>query len=146
MSLLPMTPTPSHLPVSDCVLPRRGRTIAIVAGQASQILDITGPAEIFARCTRLFRQQRADGEAYRVVLVTTVPHGRRIETSAGIELRAHTSFVELKERLHTLLVVGGGRVEELAADARFTNWLRKVAPSCARIGSVCTGSFALAGA
>jgi transcriptional regulator GlxA family with amidase domain len=46
--------------------------------------------------------------------------------------------------IDTLVVPGGGVVEDVTRDCALTRWVRKVAPRCRRVCSVCVGSFLLA--
>jgi transcriptional regulator GlxA family with amidase domain len=45
-----------------------------------------------------------------------------------------------------LLVAGGAQVEELELDANFLSWLSRWGKRARRVGAICTGAFALAGA
>jgi transcriptional regulator GlxA family with amidase domain len=125
---------------------RRERThrVAMLAYRHAQVLDITGPLEVFARTSRWLRDH-AGGRvpAYAVELVA----GRRgpLETSGGLRLIATRGYRELG-RVDTLLVAGGIGYETALADPELLAWLRARAKSVRRIGSICTGALVLAGA
>ncbi|UJX42153.1 GlxA family transcriptional regulator [Desulfovibrio sp. JY] len=122
-----------------CVRLDTPRRITMLAYNGSEILDITGPLDVFAIANSIhldaggqlpLYQLEIAGEAKDVVLVT----------SSGIRLLADTSWVECSGA-DTLLVAGG-----LARQApeELVNCLRHAAPSSRRVGSICTGAFILA--
>lgn len=108
-----------------------------------QILDVTGPLEVFARTSRwLIDQGRRSEPAYTVELVGA----RRgpVVCSSGLELLVRRSFAEVRGGIDTLLVAGGiGFLDELRAPS-VVDWIRRMAPRVRRLGSVCTGAFLLA--
>jgi len=123
---------------------RRERThrVAMLAYPKAQILDITGPLEVFARTSR-WLEDHTGGRvpAYAVELVA----GRRgpLETSGGLRLIAARTYRELR-RVDTLLVSGGIGYEAALTDAELLAWLRARAKVVRRIGSICTGALILA--
>ncbi len=118
------------------------RRVAIVAAAAAEILDIAGPAEVFSEANTL-----SHSPAYRIELISA-GEDLHVHTSSGIVLTATTTFAALQMPIDTLLVAGGTRegVGATARNAKLLEWLRDVAPSVRRIGSVCTGAFVLAAA
>lgn len=123
-------------------LPREPRRVVVVAAEEAEILDIAGPIEVFSNASRLGR-----GPAYRVELAGTASD-LRIHTSSGVVLMANAMFSEVQTPIDTLLIAGGTRrgIDAIARDAELLQWLRRLAPSVRRIGSVCTGAFVLAAA
>lgn len=110
----------------------------------AQILDITGPLEVFSRTARWMSDRRlAPGPAYATELVglTAGP----ILTSGGLQLSAARSYREVAAA-DTLLVAGGIGWEAAANDPEVLAWLREMDGRVARIGSICTGSLVLAAA
>src|SRR6266540_5409069 len=87
--------------------------VAMVVYPDVQILDVTGPLEVFARTSRwLIDHGRHREPAYTVELVAT----RRgpVVCSSGLELLVRRSFAEVRGGIDTLLVAGGiGFVHEL---------------------------------
>ena len=105
---------------------RRGRErthhVAMLAYRHAQVLDITGPLEVFARTSRWLEDHTARRvPAYAVELVA----GRRgqLETSGGLRLVATRTYRELR-RVDTLLVAGGIGYEAALADDELLAWLR----------------------
>jgi transcriptional regulator GlxA family with amidase domain len=99
-----------------------------------QILDLTAPFEIFARCG-----------GYRVELVTNAPRGL-VNSSCGLTLCRAVDYRKLRGPVDTLLVPGGDGAEELACDQAFIDWLAGMSKRVRRVGSICTGAFLLAAA
>ncbi len=108
------------------------RRVVIVAFDRVQVLDVTGPAEVFAQC---------DPE-YRLELVA--PGGAAVRASNGIALTPDRSLEETRGQIDTLLVAGGQGSRAAADDERLMSWLRLAARRCRRVCSVCTGAFLLA--
>ena len=124
--------------------PTQFRVIAIVGGDDTQILDITGPAEIFSRCRRLLESSGvSDPRPYRVVILAS-SQTRRLRTSSGIVLETDALLSEFKEPIDTLLVAGGTAIEMMRGDDPLVEWLRNHFQHIRRVGAVCTGAFALA--
>ena len=107
----------------------------------AQILDITGPLEVFSRSARWLRDKGLCSElAYRVELVAA--KAGPLRTSSGICLIAERSYADVK-RADTLLVAGGIGCHGAMEDPAVLRWIRTVAPRVTRLGSVCTGALVL---
>jgi len=114
----------------------------MVAYPDVQILDVTGPLEVFARTARwLTDQGRCREPAYTVELLAS----RRgiVATSSGLELVVRRSFTDVRGGIDTLLVAGGIGARRTPS-GQLVSWLRRIAPRVRRLGSVCTGAFLLA--
>jgi hypothetical protein len=71
-----------------------------------QILDVTGPLEVFGRTARwLVDQGRCRQPAYIVELLAAPPG--IVRSSSGLELVVRRSFTEVRRGIDTLLVAGG---------------------------------------
>lgn len=119
------------------------RRVAMIVYPDVQILDVTGPLEVFARTSRWLIDHGRRGEpAYTVELVAA----RRgpVVCSSGLELLVRRSFADVRGGIDTLLVAGGiGFLRELGERA-VVSWIRRMAPRVRRLASVCTGAFLLA--
>ena len=114
------------------------RRLLIVAGPGVQMLDVSGPLDVFAEANVQVGQS-----AYRTEIVST--DTREIRSSSGIRLLAdRTIFDADAGALDTLLVAGSPDAPHRRPAAAVLDWLRRTAPSARRYGSVCTGAFALA--
>jgi transcriptional regulator GlxA family with amidase domain len=118
------------------------RHIAMVGFDGFQLLDVTGPLEVFACAARFLQAQGQPGpEPYRVELLNAEPGP--VRSSSGLEMHAARSWRDL-DAVDTLLVAGGGGVAAALGDADLLQWLRTEAPRARRYGSVCTGALLLA--
>lgn len=121
----------------------RTRRVAMVVYPNVQILDVTGPLEVFARTSRWLIDHGRQGDlAYTVELVAT----RRgpVVSSSGLELLVRRSFAEVRGGVDTLLVAGGIGFSDELRERSVVGWIRRMAPRVRRLGSVCTGAFLLA--
>lgn len=115
------------------------RRIALLAYPRCQLLDVTGPWQVFATANDL-----AGTALYRLTLLAE--EAGALTTNWGMVLHADNSWQALpgEEGIDTLLVAGGSGVGEQAGNQALLAKLRKMAPSVRRLGSVCTGAFLLA--
>jgi transcriptional regulator GlxA family with amidase domain len=113
------------------------KTIAILALPGVQLLDVSGPLDVFAQ---------ANLEAGRTVYELQVIGCRRgpIDSSSGVRLLPDRVAGESDERVDTLLVAGAPHAAELPISSANLSWLRSEATRARRFGSVCTGAFVLA--
>ena len=110
------------------------RKIVFAAVPPIQILDLTGPFEVFARCG-----------GYQVQLVTPAPRGR-VTSSCGLTLCNAEDYRTLRGPIDTLVVPGGDGAEALVCAPDFVRWLAKTSRRARRTCAVCTGAFLLAAA
>lgn len=115
-------------------VPSLMKRIVFVAVPPLQILDLTGPFEVFARCG-----------GYRIDFVSA-RRSATVATSCGLSLSGASYYASLRGRIDTLIVPGGEGAEELRCDKRFLSWLARTVGRASRTASVCTGSFLLAAA
>jgi transcriptional regulator GlxA family with amidase domain len=113
------------------------RRVLILAFDGVQSLDVTGPLEVFSAAGRIA------GDPYRVEIVA--PDAAPIKTGSGLAIVPDRAIASVRGPIDTLLVAGG-RVEDVARDARVTGWLARAAGRSRRVGSVCSGAFILAAA
>ncbi|MCP3140778.1 GlxA family transcriptional regulator [Pyxidicoccus xibeiensis] len=119
--------------------------IALLAFDDAQVLDITGPLEVFGRTSRWLREHRgAIEDRYSLALLSA--NGPVLRSSSGIRLVADGGLPVRGDTIDTLLVSGGRGVRHVAEDPRVLIWLRAQAPRVRRLASVCTGAFVLAAA
>jgi len=110
----------------------------------AQILDITGPLEVFARTSRWLRDhQDLSFDAYEIELVA--PRAGPIVTSGGLQLLAARAYTDMRPA-DSLLIAGGIGYEALLKDRALLDWIRRQASKVGRIGSICTGALVLAAA
>jgi len=113
-----------------------------MAYPAVQLLDVTGPLQVFASANYLMA--RAD-EAPPYVIRLVAPGGQNVVASAGIALVADP-LSSLETRVDTLIVAGGEGVNAASVDTELVDWVRERTRQARRTASICTGSFLLAAA
>ena len=122
------------------------KTIVFLAAPGTQILDVTGPFQVFVRASEIFvREHPAKRPPYKVLLASTTKH-KSITTNCGLVLNATDTFGSLRGTIDTLLIAGGTGVEKAGHSKDLIRWLRRTALHVRRVGSICTGAFLLASA
>jgi transcriptional regulator GlxA family with amidase domain len=114
------------------------RIIAIVAMPGVQLLDVSGPLDVFAEANVQARK-----DVYRLLIVAKTRGP--IRSSSGVRLVPDLVIGDAVEmKLDTLLVAGSPNAADVRPDIAVVEWLRRVAPRARRYGSVCSGAFLLA--
>ncbi|HXA43858.1 MAG TPA: GlxA family transcriptional regulator [Candidatus Angelobacter sp.] len=114
------------------------KTIAIVAVPNVQMLDVSGPLDVFAEANVQARK-----EVYKLLVVATVPG--EIRSCSGVRLVPDCVIGRGPiERIDTLLIAGAPDAPETTPRESVVLWLKQVVPAARRYGSVCTGAFMLA--
>ncbi len=108
-----------------------------------QVLDVTGPLEVFASANRRL-EQSGDRRSKRYQIEIVARAAGPVRTTSGIELLAPRSFRELRGPIDTLLVAGGDGTAQALRDRELIGFIRSRATHARRVASVCTGSFLLA--
>ncbi|WP_343177313.1 DJ-1/PfpI family protein [Pseudomonas sp. 4810-S13] len=114
--------------------------IALLAFPRVQMLDVVGPADVFAEAAR----QLGNSRAYRSSVIGTV--AGQIKGTNGLRLATDDSIETFKGAIDTLLIAGSPSVNDVAHDAHLRDWVRYQATRVRRIGSVCSGAFVLGAA
>lgn len=114
-------------------------TLAILAMPGVQLLDASGPLDVFAEANR-----QAGREVYRLRLLACEPGP--LVSSSGARLLPDGWIGDTHEPIDTLLIAGTPQAASQRLRSGILDWLRGRAASCRRYGSVCTGAFALAAA
>ncbi|HTI00566.1 MAG TPA: DJ-1/PfpI family protein [Acidisoma sp.] len=116
------------------------RRIAVLALPGVQLLDVSGPLDVFAEAN-----VQAGFAAYELTVIATAPGP--IASSSGVRLIPDEIVGEgTEERVDTLLVAGCPHADKTEIEASLIAWLRAKASQARRYGSVCSGAFALAAA
>jgi len=116
------------------------KVIHVLAFPNVQVLDVTGPLQVFASANDLARQQGLPlPYAASVIAAQTEP----VMTSAGLALVAEP-LPPADAPCDTLVIAGGWGVYGAAEDAALVDWVRQKAAHSRRMTSVCTGAFLLA--
>ena len=122
---------------------RRTRRIVMLAFPDAQVIDITGPLEVFGRAARLLIDERGWRIPAYTVEIAAAKAGP-FATSSGIRLIADRSIARVRGSIDTLLVAGGQGTAAALRDRKLIDWLRASVNRARRLCSVCTGAFLLA--
>ncbi|HZN15749.1 MAG TPA: GlxA family transcriptional regulator [Acidimicrobiales bacterium] len=112
------------------------RRVVVVGYEDMQILDLTGPMEVFAMANR---QVPA---SYAVDVVS--PGGGAVRASSGLEVTMGP--LPRRTAIDTLLVVGGTGTPAAMGNDTLIRWIKSAATRSRRVTSVCSGAFVLAAA
>jgi transcriptional regulator GlxA family with amidase domain len=102
-----------------------------------QILDLTGPHEVFTQAGRL---------TGGVVLETVAAAPGPVPSSGGLAVSPTLTIDEAVGPVDTLVAVGGGGIHRACEDGRFVDWFARTAHRARRTASVCSGAFLLGAA
>jgi transcriptional regulator GlxA family with amidase domain len=116
------------------------RRIDFLAFPDVQLLDVTGPFQVFASANRL-AEEAGQPVPYQLQAVSAEPGA--IVSSSGLALVAQ-ALPPADLPLDTLVIAGGVGVQRARTDADLVDWVRARAGVSRRIASVCTGAFLLA--
>ncbi|WP_439814430.1 DJ-1/PfpI family protein [Zavarzinia sp. CC-PAN008] len=116
--------------------------IGILIFDEVEELDFVGPYEVFGM-TRKIREMQGTADLGEVVLIGL--DAQPVRAFNGLRILPDTTIAEV-EALDVLLVPGGFGTRPLMGHEGLKTWLRKVAPTCTWVTSVCTGSMLLAAA
>jgi transcriptional regulator GlxA family with amidase domain len=116
------------------------RVIEVLAFPAVQLLDVTGPVQVFASAND-FAAEAGTMPPYEVHIVTQ--GGQSVTASAGVAL-ATRPLPAPGSALDTLVIAGGPGVAAAASDSALVDWVRQRTEGARRVASVCTGAFLLA--
>ena len=118
------------------------RRVVFLVFPRFQLLDLTGPLEVFSQADSLFALDRRR-YAVEVVALTAEP----VTASDGLAIVPHRTLAEAAELpIDTLVVVGGFGVRVAMRDPVYVDWVRATAARARRATSVCSGAFLLAAA
>lgn len=134
--------------------PYQTRHIGIFIYPSADILDIAGPAEVFAFANLMLTLQGVVKQPAYVIEVLAEKTGI-VTTLMGLQIVATHAYGEANEAFDTLIIAGGfvpaGFFQgiEVGNPLMFKNpvlmdWIRTMSTQVRRLASVCTGSFALA--
>jgi transcriptional regulator GlxA family with amidase domain len=134
--------SPTEMPKSPRSPPNAVRVVDVLTYPAVQLLDVTGPVQVFASAND-FVAQAGGARPYRLRVVAQ--GGAGVTASAGVALAAGP-LTRPGEAIDTLLVAGGEGAEAAAENPILVDWVRERGAQARRVVSVCTGAFLLAAA
>ena len=113
------------------------RRVVVAVFPELQILDLTGPLEVFSTANR-----RAGGDEYALEVVSS--DGTELQASCGLRVVPERPVPACRGPIDTLMVVGGPGTARAVADEVLVSWVRNEAQHARRVVSVCSGAFVLA--
>lgn len=119
------------------------RPVSIVTYHGVEIIDLTGPMEVFAFANNaLQRSGICSEQAYPMQVLAATPGS--VTSSCGLQIIADKAYSDVQDGIDTLLIAGTPEVSCLLCDPALQDWVRTMAPRVRRLASVCTGAFLLA--
>ena len=105
------------------------RRIVITGPPPVQILDVTGPLEVFA-----------NAPGYEIVLGSP-EGGDLLRTNRGVSLSGAVALHAIPEPIDTLVIAGGAGAESGSYDASFLEWIAEAAGRSRRRGTPLAGGL-----
>ncbi|MFF2509440.1 GlxA family transcriptional regulator [Streptomyces sp. NPDC058067] len=127
-------------------MPGTRRLIVIVLFEGVDLLDVTGPPEVFS----LARRETEDAANYHVLLAAETMDP--VTTGAGVRILPDITFAEVATAgIDTLVVPGSVEVDgehrvHALVDPALVTWVKTLAGRTRRVTSVCVGAHLLAAA
>jgi len=126
---------PRRPDVPEKTSPRR---VAIVAFPGVTLLDISGPAQVFAELQEI----ELPSASYALSYLST--SGGLVPTDVGMMIDTAPIASVRPNQIDTLVIPGGPGIWELRKDAALMKWIVEALPKARRVASVCLGAFVLA--
>ena len=114
------------------------RRVAIVAFPGVTLLDISGPAQVFAELQEI----ELPSASYSLSYLSTA--GGLVPTDVGMMIDTAPIASVRPNQVDTLVIPGGPGIWELRQDAVLMKWIVETLPKARRVASVCLGAFVLA--
>lgn len=113
--------------------------IAFLAFDGVQILDVTGPAAVFAAANDAVGKM-----FYRVHILSAA--GGEVQSNSAVRLMTRALKTLAPRQIDTWLVAGGDAkgLSMLAANSEVRKWALRASAHARRFGSICSGTFVLA--
>ncbi|MDB5654852.1 MAG: putative AraC family transcriptional regulator, partial [Tardiphaga sp.] len=117
-------------------MPRK--TIAILAMPGAQLLDVSGPMDVFAEAN-----VQSGKEVYELLVIGSVRG--HVRSSSGVKIVSDLVVGDhVSTKFDTLLVAGTPKAATTSFDKALIDWLRQACRGARRYGSVCSGALVLA--
>lgn len=131
---------------TDTVTNKREKRIgiAVVAYDGAELLDVTGPIEVFNMLNRCLGEEPGNGSGYDVRLVAR--EAGPFVSATGLRLVADLGWSEPDPGVDTIIVPGSpdDALEAALESEELLGRLKEAGTRARRLVSVCTGAFLLA--
>ena len=114
------------------------RRVAIVAFPGVTLLDISGPAQVFAELQEI----ELPSESYSLSYLST--SGGLVQTDVAMMIDTAPISSVPPDQIDTLIIPGGPGIWQLRQDTALMQWIVEALPKARRVASVCLGAFVLA--
>ncbi|WPO97747.1 GlxA family transcriptional regulator [Pseudomonas sp. HR96] len=114
------------------------RLVHVLTFADAQVLDVTGPLQVFASANDILRQR---GVPAPYVASVVAAQAGPVRSSSGLALVAEALPEQASD---TLIIAGGWGVYAASGDAALVAWINRHAQASRRVASVCSGAFLLA--
>jgi transcriptional regulator GlxA family with amidase domain len=119
------------------------RRVVLLAFPDVQVLDVTGPLEVFANANRRLDAEE-DPRSPRYTIEIVAAQAGPLRTMSGLQIVADRAFRDVRGPIDTLLVAGGEGTRAAVRDRALIDFIRRAAPRARRVASICSGTFLLA--
>jgi transcriptional regulator GlxA family with amidase domain len=116
------------------------RRIAILSVPGVQMLNVTGPMDVFAEAN--VQTAGSGGPRYAVDIVGL--NAEPVRASNGTRFMPDETVQTALGEYDTVIVAGSPGIREYEAHAELIDWLVDRSQAARRIGAICTGAFLLA--
>jgi transcriptional regulator GlxA family with amidase domain len=123
---------------SDLEEKASARRVAIIAFPGVTLLDISGPAQVFAELQEI----ELPSASYSLSYLSTA--GGLVPTDVGMMIDTAPIASVRSNQIDTLIIPGGPGIWKLRQDTALMNWIVETQPKARRVASVCLGAFVLA--
>lgn len=130
----------ARMPKNPQISPEKARRVDIVVFSGVQLLDVSGPLQVFASAND--EAEKLSG--LRPYSLHVVAKDKTVTSSSGLGLAVES--LSATPSPDTLIIAGGPGWRNAADSPEIIAWLRARAPRARRVASVCTGAFILASA
>ena len=114
------------------------RVIALLAVPGVQLLDVSGPLDVFAEANRILHR-----EVYEFAVIAL--EETTVSASSGVKLVANARLADTDAlQPDTFLLAGAPEVWQQTLNDEQITRIRRLCENSRRYGSVCTGAFLLA--
>ena len=115
--------------------------IGIFIYDQAEVLDFSGPFEVFTTAARVYTRQNPNSiKPFEVFLIAEQPG--LVAARADFKVQSHYR-INNHPKVDVLIVPGGVHIHELEKPSVIA-WLKSLSPTTQLTASVCTGSFLLA--
>jgi len=115
--------------------------VAIVAYEGVSLLDLSGPLESL-RVASTHPNHVGASRLYETAVLSV--DGGLVMTADGVGIVTEPVSARDGHPIDTLIVPGACNVDDVRRDRELIDWVRRRAPECRRVCSVCVGAFLLA--